>query len=150
MASLFRLATVARRHLLRDHGHREKKGETRDGEISPRERKSGVLLHVRRDKENIETQARGIYPVTSRKKPADEKRKRAGSIYARKAWAKLPLISENTRRISGLIRRRLTAPIRSSGFALARRSSRRRRSARQNEGRIPLINLPRRSSSQEH
>ncbi|TGZ56209.1 hypothetical protein DBV15_01698 [Temnothorax longispinosus] len=51
------------------------------------------------------------------------KRERAGGISARKAWAKPPLISENTRRISGLIRRRLTAPIKSSGFALARRST---------------------------
>lgn len=46
MASLVRLATIARRHLLRDHGHRREKARrspARDGEVPPRERKSGAL-----------------------------------------------------------------------------------------------------------
>lgn len=64
MASLVRLATIARRHLLRDHGHRREKARrspARDGGNSP----SGVEkraspLHVRCDKENVGARARDI------------------------------------------------------------------------------------------
>lgn len=141
MVSLVRFATVARRHLLRDHGHREKKGDERWGKSPSGEEKRRSAPRSSWQRERRNTSKRYI----SSGKPADEERKRAGSIYAWKAWAKPPLISENTRRISGLIRRRLTMPIRSSGFALARRSAEKKRETE----RIALINLRQRSSSRE-
>lgn len=125
MASLVRLA---RRHLLRDHGHRERKRDKgRRGKWgnSPSGKEKWCFTprsSRRRDTSGYEQEVYiyiYIYPVTSRK-VGRRKETEAASISARKAWAKLPLISENTRRISGLIRWQLTAPIKSSGFAPAR------------------------------
>lgn len=125
MASLVHLA---RKHLLRDHGHRERKGDgTRRemGKFSLGKGRAVLCSTFVATKRHIgDTGVRGIYPVMSRKagrRGEKEAARENTHLSAREAWAKSALISENTRRISGLIRRRLTAPIRSSDFAFTRR-----------------------------
>jgi len=113
MASLVRFL-VARRHCLGITDAVRESETQPDEEILSRERKSDAPLHVCRDKENVGTRARGIISSDVAFPDRTGKERDRQHLAARKAWAKSSLISENTRRISGLIRRRLTAPIRFS------------------------------------